>query len=78
MESRKPEQFRGAFVDLLDQLKAAFSGHVDHRMTFSTDTEDFNFCCVFCHTCDIEVVMGSRELVEMIWLDAVASPLRPY
>ena len=78
MAFKRGVKSKPVFVELLDMLKSAFEGHVDHRFTFAVDEEDLNFCCVYCHTCKTEVIAGTRDLIELVWLDLSTVPLMPH
>ena len=70
----KAARFEGPFLQVLENLKVAFNSHVDHRICLSVDIDDPDFSAVFCRDCDREIVMGSRELIELVYLDAVNGP----
>jgi hypothetical protein len=78
MARRSAEKFHGPYTDVLDMLKQAFDPHSGHRFTRSIDEEDPECLSVYCHDCELPVVMGSRELIDMIWLDLFAGPPRSH
>ena len=75
---RRAEKHKGPFLDVVDMLRSAFDGHVDHVLTRSFDADDSELCCIYCRDCDEPVVMGSRELIELVWLDAMSGPPTPH
>jgi len=65
----KPERFFGAvaiapFECLFEQLLVHSPGHF-----FLFKLVDLQIAAIRCSSCEVDVVLGSRELVETIWLE---------
>jgi hypothetical protein len=75
---QKAEKFRGSFFDVADMLNQALKGHEQHPFTLSIDSDDPDFCALYCHACSEPVISGSRDLIELVWLDFVSGPPRSH
>jgi len=63
----KAEKFVGTWLDQLESLFLQVIEHENHFMMYSVI--DLEFGKIRCHSCKIDIVEGSRELVERIWIE---------
>jgi hypothetical protein len=63
----KAEKFTGSGVDQLEVVFMQLFQHQEHFMLFTL--ADLNTGSIRCSTCKIDVVVGSRELLELVWLE---------
>lgn len=77
MAKRSAQKFSGSYLDVADILNQSLRGHEAHGFTLSVDSDDPDFCSLYCHNCKEAVIMGSRELIETVWLDFISVVPRP-
>lgn len=60
-------KFQGSYEDQLELIFSDLLNHSHHNLWFSL--EGFDQAKVCCGVCKKTVIEGSRELIELIWLE---------
>jgi len=63
----KSEKFTGSAIDQLEMAYGYLVGHKGHFLLFSL--VNLQIAEIRCSTCKFGVVEGSREFIELIWLE---------
>ena len=63
----KAEKFTGTVVDQLEMTFAHLLAHRSHFLMFSL--LDLKNGAIRCSSCKYDVVSGSREFIELLWLE---------
>jgi len=63
----KAEKFTGTAIDQLERCFAYLLAHRGHFLLYSLINLEIG--AIRCSSCKVDIVEGSRELVESIWLE---------
>lgn len=71
----KSEKFTGTYLEQLAMCFAQLQGHQDHFLYFGLLNLDI--AEIRCGKCRVGVIEGSRELLELLWLEWSMQQLEP-
>lgn len=63
----KAEKFTGTWIDQVDMVFDSLLRHHGHFLLYTLI--DLQFGAIRCSSCKVDIVEGSREFVELLWLE---------